>query len=365
MFVGAFAEAADVTGRARDVEAYDGVETAVGAGPGGVCRSGDADEGALESGGEVKRPGIVADNDGGTLNHGREKTKVGAAGNVGRLRRTQRSDALTNLALVRAAHQHGLNAGIGGDSVNDGGESIRGPLLGVPPGAGEDGGERLVPPHAGLADEVGRRGAFGVRDGQVEDLGQIVESKGAGHGPVAIHRVRLARPRRKAIGMEDPGEFPSRIEPQTDRGARAPGKEPTAEQSLEVDDEVESVRAQIAQEASQRASGLRAVSSAGVKAAVELDRLVELRVTREQRNEGTSEEPGNAGVGIPNAQPVQNGQRVDDVAERTGLDDEDALEAASAQAVGSVARDESDSQSARGIHWLAASRTSAGQKRAL
>jgi hypothetical protein len=102
------------------------------------------------------------------------------------------------------------------------------------------------------------------------------------------------------------------------RRARGPRHHAAAKESLQVDDQIELAGPQPAQEREEAQGG----RGRGEFRAGEFDEIVDDRTVFEQRGERIIDEPGKLGVGKPVADAVDRRQGVDDIAERTGLDDE-------------------------------------------
>src|SRR4051794_22941021 len=81
---------------------------------------------------------------------------------------------------------------------------------------------------------------------------------------------------------------------------------------------------QIEIKADQLASGGRAVPPVGQAVAVEGDHLVELRMRFDQIDECRADQPTDVRIRPASAEKIEHGQSMDDVAQRTGLDNEDA-----------------------------------------
>ncbi len=122
------------------------------------------------------------------------------------------------------------------------------------------------------------------------------------------------------MGVAVPRALPGVGQAHADRGPGGPGHHPRPEEALEVDRQVEPPPAEPEQEPGGRGD------PAGPEAqprAVERDDLVEVGVAVQQSPEPPVDHPGQVGVGPVRPEGRQDRERVDDVAQRTRLDEAD------------------------------------------
>lgn len=119
--------------------------------------------------------------------------------------------------------------------------------------------------------------------------------------------------------VEAAGAFADFVESDEFLAAGEPGEDGAAGKALEVDDEVEFLRA----EPADAAEHFGPVLWLGPAFAFEADDAGEVWVAFKERGEPGIDPPVDLGVGTAEFQQTQDGQRLDDVAERTGFEDED------------------------------------------
>ena len=273
----------------RDAGAQDDVVVAVGAGQGGVGRPEDRDDGGADSGGNVHRAAVVGDDDGAAAIEFRQLKEVGLPGQIA----VALGDLFDAVPFRAGAGEHDA---IAGESANEFGKVIVSPEFCFPASGRIHGNE-----------------AFGFdRCGDAEG-----ELDGSGF---AAEMARGAKAAVNGVGVGDVDDFiveESRAFAgirQTDaaRGTGEPGHQSAAEESLEINDDVEAVFAQSACEG----------GKSGVLMPGKPDNFIDDRRVVEKRGESVVDEPGDVGVGKAPADEVDGRQGVDDVAERAGFDDE-------------------------------------------
>ena len=166
-----------------------------------------------------------------------------------------------------------------------------------------------------------RRSASRRREAELDRLAAAAERLGDARGSGRSRAAPTSR--RHAVRVEQRRHLARVGEADADRRARLPRQPAAAEQALEVDDEVELPLAQLACEAEQSHRRRRAAPARAEAASLEADHLVELRVAVEQPRARRRHEPRDVRLRPAPAEQVQHRQRVHDVADRAGLDDQD------------------------------------------
>src|ERR1035437_4084247 len=139
------------------------------------------------------------------------------------------------------------------------------------------------------------------------------------HGQSPIQGVRVERFARHGEVVKAAGTFAGFVEADEKLSAREPRESATAEQALQINDEVEVLRAQPAE----AAKHFRPVRRFGPAFALETDYASQIGIAFEQRCERRINPPENFRFAEMELQQTQHRQRLDDVAEGAGFEDED------------------------------------------
>jgi hypothetical protein len=170
-----------------------------------------------------------------------------------------------------------------------------------------------------LAGPVPR--AFRHRD--AESFRRVADAQSFCDAPAAIHGVHaIGVGYRNDIRVEEGSPFPRGPEAYAPWGARGERHEAASQQALQVHGEIESLT-------SQQASELDIVLHCGQRiyprgSTIERQRLIEIGMALEQGLVSAVDDPGNVSHWKPPTERGQDGQGVNDVAERAGLNDGDA-----------------------------------------
>ena len=127
------------------------------------------------------------------------------------------------------------------------------------------------------------------------------------------------------VGVEERREFPGVGESESVGCGGYPGEKRASKESLEVEDEVELFATDVFDETEKGGGGGGAIGEPGEFFSVEEDDFVELGMVFEEVREVVSDEPCDVCLRPGGSEAVEDGQGADDVAEATGLDDEDVF----------------------------------------
>ncbi len=304
---------AGVAGGAGDVEFEDGVGAVVGAGADGVGGTEEGDEGFAEGGGDVHGAGIVGDDEIGAFDEGDKLAEVGISTQIERA-----GDALAQGTLIGGACEDGGEVVALLELFGELREMLGGPAFGGPVGSGEEEGVGFVAGELGDTGAVGVVGWKDVLDGGGGAAQEIEEFA------VSVDGVLFGIADGDAVGVKEWGAFAGAGEADTDGGAGLEGEEAGSKEALEIEDEVELPVALSTEELGEAAGGGEVSPPTAEAFAVEEDYFIELGMAVEDAGAGGGDEPGDAGVGPVVAQEIENGERVNHVADGAGFDEEDA-----------------------------------------
>ena len=127
------------------------------------------------------------------------------------------------------------------------------------------------------------------------------------------------------VGVEERGKFPGVREAEAVGCGGYPGEERASKESLEVEDEVEVFASDVFDKAEEGGGGGGAIGESGEFFSVKQDDFVKLGMVFEEFGEVCSDEPCDVCLRPGGSEAVEDGQGADDVAEATGLDDEDVF----------------------------------------
>ena len=137
------------------------------------------------------------------------------------------------------------------------------------------------------------------------------------HGEIPVHGVRVKGFSRDGEVIKPARAFAGLVEAGEKFSARKPRERAAAQQALQVDDEVEISRAQPAD----AAQHFRPVLRTRPALALETDHAGQVKIAFEQGCQCGVEPPENFTRGKMPLEQTQDGQRLDDVAERAGFED--------------------------------------------
>ena len=138
------------------------------------------------------------------------------------------------------------------------------------------------------------------------------------HGQIPVHGVRVKRFSRDGEVVKAARAFADFIEADEKFSAREPRERAAAREALQVNDEIEILRAQPAD----AAEHFRPVLRFAPASALEADDAGQIGIAFEERGEGRVNPPENFRGAEMMFQQPQHGQRLDHVAERTGFENE-------------------------------------------
>ena len=138
------------------------------------------------------------------------------------------------------------------------------------------------------------------------------------HGQIPIHRVREKTFARDGEIVKTARAFADFVEADEKISAREPGERAAAREALQVDDEIEFLRAQPAD----AAEHFRPVLRFAPAFAFEADDAGEVGIALDQRRKGRINPPENFAVRKMQFQQTQHGQGLDHVAKRTGFENQ-------------------------------------------
>lgn len=138
------------------------------------------------------------------------------------------------------------------------------------------------------------------------------------HGEIPIHGVRVKTFARHGDIVKAARAFAGFVEADEEFSAREPREDAAAQEALEINDEIEFLRAQPADAGEHFRPVTRFVPAAAFKA----DDAGEIWIAFEQRRERTVNPPENFSLWIMQFQQTQHGQRLKNVAERAGFENE-------------------------------------------
>ncbi len=166
-----------------------------------------------------------------------------------------------------------------------------------------------------------RRTHFSRLERDAEHFRLVPDAELLCHGPHTIDRVRRSQIRApNLVRVGEPAPLAGVREPHADRRPTRARHNSAAQKALHVDHEIEPAAAQFPAETPQSADRAKPLEGGPV----ERERVREVRVPGQERLARLVHHPGNAGVREPLPQGRENGERMDDVAERARLDDRDA-----------------------------------------
>lgn len=292
------------------------VQVTVGAGAVGFGGAEEGHEGAMQRGGDVHGAGVVGDQqraEANPLNHfgqGGDAAKVVAT--LGRA-----GDDLRAQRLFVLAAEEGETRGrqIGGELADQFAKMFDWPALVDPACA------RLQQNPAGAvsvpfgADRLGH----GWARRQPREILVHGNAECGERGKIPIDGVGVIAGARDGQIVKTTGTFANFIEPHQQFTCRQPSEGPATSEALKVEDEVETLGAHPAD----TAEHFGPVAGVGPATAFKPDQAGQVGVPLEKRSETGINPPINLRGGVVLFEEPQDGQRVDDVAERTGLEEQD------------------------------------------
>ena len=277
--------------RAINAGAYDNVLFTVRPGKRGIGRAKNGNDGRADGGGNVHRAAVVGDDDSAMGVQFGKLEEVRCSGFVP----AALGDAFDALALAGGA---GEDDAFARETANQLGKPVVAPEF-RRPARGRIDGDPAFAWHIGDTERklYGRIGTIEVLSGS----------------KVAVNGVNVRNQHNFVV--EHPRTFAGVAESDAARGGSGAGEEAAAQEALQVNDDVELAGVELPEQRKEFAGLLT----------VERNQFVDDGCVLEQRGEVVVDEPGDVSVGKTASDAGDGRQGVNNVAERAGLDDEDAV----------------------------------------